>query len=167
MLWRSWLAFILMIAAGIPFWLLFPVTVPREPVPVTDLWSYGLALTRFIDPPTNCFPSMHVADAALGALIMRRHDRRVGNLLIATTALIWYSTVALDQHWIVDGALGLAIAFTANALAFRGLPETEFRSRASTWHASWLGLYVLLVLITSSGWWTGWALPYLDTPIWR
>jgi len=164
---RALIAFVVMVAAGIPFWLFYPVTVPREPVPVEDLWTFGLALTRMIDPPTNCFPSMHVAEAAFAALVMRRHDKLVGNVLIGCTFAIWYSTVALDQHWVVDGAMGLAMALIANALAFRGIPPEHFEGRPRAWHATWLGLYVVLFLIAASGWWTGWAMPYLDQPMWR
>lgn len=98
LLLRAALAFGLLISSGVPFWLLFPVTVPRPDVPVVDLWTFGVALTRAIDPPTNCFPSMHVAEALFAALLMRRIDRPVGGLLVVATALIWYSTLALDQH---------------------------------------------------------------------
>ena len=164
---RAVAAFTVMLFVGVPFWLFYPVTVPREVVPVTDLWTYGLALTRTIDPPTNCFPSMHVAEAAFAALVMRRHDRLVGNLLLGATLAIWYSTVALDQHWVVDGAMGLAMATAADHLAFRDLPASEFRSRHRAWNLGWLALFVGLFVFAASGWWTGWALPHLDAPIWR
>lgn len=166
-LFRAVTAFTLMVAAGIPFWLFYPVTVPRDPIIVNDLWTFGLALTRMIDPPTNCFPSMHVAEAAFAALIVRRHDRLVGNVLIGTTLLIWYSTLALGQHWIVDGAMGLGMALIANALAFRGVAKEEFESRTRIWHLAWIGLYALLFVVAASGWWFEWALPYLDQPLWR
>ena len=75
-LWRGLLCYALLVGIGTPFWWFYPVTVPREPVPVTDLWTWGLAVTRFIDPPTNCFPSMHVAESFCAAALVYRHDRR-------------------------------------------------------------------------------------------
>ncbi|MCP4804868.1 MAG: phosphatase PAP2 family protein [Proteobacteria bacterium] len=167
LLLRAALAFSLLILAGTPFWALYPVTVPRADVPVVDLWTYGVALTRMIDPPTNCLPSMHVAEACFSALLVRRLDRPIGNILLGTTVLIWYSTLALDQHWFADGVLGIAMAFAVDQLAYRGLDPAVFVSKPRVWHLGWLGLFVALFLAAASGWWLGWALPYLDTPMWR
>ncbi len=150
------LAFTFLVAAGMPFWILWPVTVPREPVPITDLWTYGLTLTRVIDPPANCFPSMHVAESCLAALLVRRHDRPVGDVLLLCTALIWYSTMALDQHWFVDGAAGVALALLADRWFFRPLPAALFRSKSRRWHLLWIGIYVALFTLAASGWWLGW-----------
>jgi hypothetical protein len=153
---RALLGFTVLVLSGVPFWVFYPVTVPRTPVPVEDLWTYGLALTRYIDPPVNCFPSMHVADAMYAALVIRRHDPRVGGALILTTLGIWWSTMALDQHWFVDGLAGIALAVAIEHVAMRGLPQRAFPTPSWRHHAVWLSLFVVLFLACAVPWWMGW-----------
>lgn len=151
--YRGALGFGIIVLSGLPFWLFWPVTVPREPVPVVDLFTWGVNLTRWIDPPTNCFPSMHVAEAFFSSLLMLRLDRRVGTLLLGCAVAIWYSTVALDQHWVIDGAVGLAIALAVDQVVYRGLPAEAFRPRSGRWHLAWVALYGVLFLLAASPWW--------------
>jgi membrane-associated phospholipid phosphatase len=154
---RGALAYFLMLAVSVPIWILAPVTVPRSPVPVVDLFTWGLALTRWIDPPTNCFPSMHVAEAFCAALVTSRLDRAVGRVMLVGASLIWWSTLALDQHWFVDGAVGLLIAVGVERLVFgwRPLPPAALRPEARARVAWAVGIYVVLVLICALPWWTG------------
>lgn len=142
-----------------PIWLLYPVTVPRPAVPIVDLWTYGLGIVRFVDPPTNCMPSMHVGLAALASFITWRHDRAAGVGLGITTALIWWSTMAVHQHWATDGLVATALAFLADRLCFglAPLPEEALTPMPRAWHLAWLGLYVVGVLVLMSGWWLGWV----------
>ncbi len=77
-------AYLTLYATAVPLWLWFPVTVPRPALPIVDLWTYGVALTRFIDPPSNCMPSMHVALSVMAALVVRRLDRAMGWVLLGS-----------------------------------------------------------------------------------
>jgi membrane-associated phospholipid phosphatase len=156
---RTLLAYASMYMVGTPLWVLYPVTVPRDPVPIVDLWTYGLGLVRLADPPTNCFPSMHVALATMAALVVWRHDRGMGKTLAVSAALIWYSTLATRQHWMLDGLAGVTLACLADALWFRlrPLPEAAFQALPRWWHLTWFGVYVGAVAILMSGWWFGWV----------
>ncbi len=153
---RSFAAYLTMYAVGMCFWVGYPVTVPRTPVPVEDLFTYGVAFMRWADPPVNCFPSMHVADATLAALVVWRHDRLVGRALLAATPLVWWSTITLDQHWFVDGLAGLLLAIAADRLWLARLPAERFRRLPRAWHLTWIGLFVAAFLAIASGWWLGW-----------
>ena len=141
---------------AVPIWLLYPVSVPRAPMAIHDVWTYGIAIVRTVDPPTNCLPSMHVALATLAALVVRRHDRVAGNLLLGTAALITWSTLAIEQHWVADGLLGMALAWIADQFWLGRLPDTMFRPIPRIWHGVWLSLYIGAVLVLMSGWWLGW-----------
>jgi membrane-associated phospholipid phosphatase len=154
-------AYAFLIACGLPFWLVFPVTVPRSPVPVTDLGSWGLALTRFIDPPTNCFPSMHVAESVLAAVLVARHDRLVGRLLYGTAAVVTWSTMALGQHWAADALFGAALALVADHLFFtrRPLPPHATPAAPRWHHLFWVAVYVLLFAGASVPYWAGLLTP--------
>ena len=107
----------LMYLVAIPIWLLMPVTVPRESVAVTGYWTFVLDILRSVDPPVNCLPSMHVAVATLAGLLIRRADALVGNVFLVLIPFIWYSTMALDQHWFVDGLVGMVLAVTVDIWA--------------------------------------------------
>jgi len=138
-------AYILMYAVAVPIWLWLPVTVPRDPVRVADFWTYSMNVLRWKDPPVNCLPSMHVAHSAVAALVVRRVDRLMGRVLLFATGLIWWSTLAVGQHWFVDGLLGLILAVGADWLVFdyyRPLPKSAFSRIDRRWHWAWFGFFL-------------------------
>lgn len=155
---RGGLAYTLLVGTGLIFWVGYPVAVPRAPVPVHDLFTWGLALIRALDPPTNCFPSMHVAEAFLAGLVVRRMDRPLGTALLVSAAAIWWSTLALGQHWFVDGLAGLVMALAVDHLVFARwpLPAEALRTmgrRSALWAA---GVYFAAFLAFAAPWWLGW-----------
>jgi membrane-associated phospholipid phosphatase len=155
---RGAFAYGCLVAFAVPFWLMWPVTVPRESVPVVDLTSWGVALLRSLDPPTNCFPSMHVAGSFLAALLARRHSRLLGSLLTLSAVAVWWSTMALEQHWFVDGLVGLVLAVVVNHLVFawRPLPASAF-GRGRERQFGWIVLlYLVLVAVAAAPWFAGW-----------
>lgn len=156
---RTVAAFLTLALVAVPFWIWFPVTVPRHPTPITDVWTYGIGLVRLIDPPTNCMPSMHVGTSAMAALVVWRHDRPSGLLLALSAAAIWWSTMAIDQHWALDGLVAVGLAVVVDRLWFdlRPLPRDAFTPLHRAWHLAWVGGYLALVAVLMSGWWLGWV----------
>lgn len=154
---RGVLCYALLVAMGTPFWWFFPVTVPREPVPVTDLWTWGLAVTRFIDPPTNCFPSMHVAESFCAAGIVWLHDRARGALWGVGAALISFSTLALGQHWVADAAMGAVMGVGVVILVYklRPLPAEAYAPLPRVFSLWPLAIYAALFALLASPWWFG------------
>ncbi len=144
---------------GTPVWLLYPVAVERDPVPITDLWTYGIGIVRYIDPPGNCMPSMHVALAVMATLAVYRHDMLVGRLLGVSAAMIWWSTLAIRQHYATDGLVGAGMAVLADRLWFDliPLPAEAFDRLPRATHGVWLGVFVVAVLFLMSGWWLHWV----------
>ena len=134
----------LMYVVATPIWVFYPVSVPRAPLLGDDYYSYLLTIIQTLDPPTNCFPSMHVAVATLGALVVRRVDKIVGSILLATVLPIWYSTVAVQQHWVVDGAAGLLLAVCTYLLVYRrvDLPPEARERLPRVVHLAWVALLV-------------------------
>lgn len=151
-------AYLTLYATAVPLWLWFPVTVPRPALPIVDLWTYGVALTRFIDPPSNCMPSMHVALSVMAALVVRRLDRTMGWVLLGSATLVTWSTIALEQHWAADGVVAVLLAFIADHLWFRRapLPPDALTRLPRIWHVTWVGAYAAVALALMSGWWFGW-----------
>jgi membrane-associated phospholipid phosphatase len=158
---RSAAAYGLLLLAAVPWWFLMPVTVPRVPVPVDDVLSWGVAFVRYFDPPANCFPSMHVGETVLAALICWRLDRSTGAVVGLLAGLVWWSTLALDQHWFVDGLFGAGLAVLVDALCFRWRPlPRESWSRLSRWNLLWcLALYLAQFVVAAAPWWLGVTAP--------
>jgi len=106
-----------MIAA--PIFLVLPTEILRQP-PSQDgamglLWQ-ALYLT---DPQTNCFPSLHVALAALAAARFVRAGgcwRWIGP---CWALLITVSTLTTKQHVVIDVLGGFALAGASHLLAKR------------------------------------------------
>ena len=56
---------------------------------------------------------MHVAVATLSGLLIRDVDKPVGSALLMLMPFIWYATMALDQHWLLDGLVGFLFAVSS------------------------------------------------------
>jgi membrane-associated phospholipid phosphatase len=74
----------------------------------------------FDDRGMNCFPSLHVALAAIAALCCARRDARLGAAAWTLTALIALASLLLKRHYLVDIPAGLALGVAAYALFLRG-----------------------------------------------
>ena len=137
-------------ASAIPFWLLWPVTRARPELVVDDVFSHCLAVIYAVDPPNNCFPSMHVATTVFSGRCVWRHDEVVGAVTLALALGVWFSSIAVAQHWFVDGLAGATLALLADALAYRGVPPSAFptgpRRRHWIWVALWAGLFFAAAL---------------------
>jgi membrane-associated phospholipid phosphatase len=154
---RGLLAYLAIVLMGLPFWVFWPVSFPRDSVVVTDLFSWGLVLMRSLDPPTNCFPSMHVAESWFAAFLVLRCDRSLGRVMVVGALLIWWSTMAVDQHWFLDGLAGLVVALIVDTVVFRlrPLPAQALRAgprRRLIWVVL---LYGLVFILAALPWWLG------------
>ena len=156
---RCALGFAVLLLCALPVWVLWPVTVPRTPSTGDGLLDWGVALMRWLDPPMNCLPSMHVGETILAAYFCGRMDRRAGLGVGVLAAAVWWSTMALDQHWFLDGLAGaiLAVVVGSTVLAVRPLPAAAF-TPAPRRHLLWaLALYAVMFAGVSMPWWLGWA----------
>jgi len=102
----------------------FPTAFPRPPAP-----GPVFALLAAVDTPASCFPSLHVALAALAAWGLRLDGARWAGAAALWAALIAASTVLVKQHYAADAAGGalaavLALALTAPAAQPEPLGES-------------------------------------------
>lgn len=110
---------------ALPFYLFLPVP-ERWAFPgakatlMSDLLSSHLIeLVRPISGLDNCFPSMHVALAALVALLAYWSRSPWRHAVLCLAGLVVFSTFFLGIHWVPDMAMGLATAGLSFALAVR------------------------------------------------
>ena len=109
--------------------LLMPVAPPRfahqfgEALPVVDVvaavsakidwegfsWMYG----NLVGNPVAAFPSMHAAYPTLVLLFLLERWRRAALLWVPATLTIWFATVYLGHHYVIDVIGGVAYAVVA------------------------------------------------------
>lgn len=98
-----------MIAVALIGFILFPIQYPRE------LYTSGnqlIGLLRFVDGPSNCFPSLHVATtiffAACYGMLTKSAQKRA--LMWLWSAAIIVSVLTTKQHYLIDIFGGIALA---------------------------------------------------------
>jgi membrane-associated phospholipid phosphatase len=112
-----------MIVAYVGF-VLYPTAAPRpEDVGGTGFAVWTLRLAYSLDPPYNCFPSLHVAYAFVSALTSYRVHRGVGAVAAGWAALIGVSTLYTKQHYVVDVIAGALAAYVAYVFFLRNHPR--------------------------------------------
>jgi membrane-associated phospholipid phosphatase len=93
---------------------LWPTAIHRpllEVAPARSFLDWAVGLNYALDPPVNCFPSLHVGNAVFVALVAWRLDRRVGAACIAAALAIALSTLFVKQHFAIDVAAGAFLAW--------------------------------------------------------
>lgn len=111
-----------MVVAYLVF-LLYPTALPRPESVGEGFLAGSLGVVYSLDPPQNCFPSLHVAWAFVAALTSYRVHRGVGLAALVWAAIISVSTLYTKQHYVVDVIGGIAIAHAAYLLFLRGYPR--------------------------------------------
>lgn len=132
----------------------YPTVAPR-PAEVlgAGFGSWGLRALYAADPPTNCFPSLHVAHSFVSALTCHRLHRGLGIAAIAAAAAVGLSTLLIKQHYVLDVLAGVLLALVAWAIFLRRYPRAatpERDRRAAPVVAAGLG--GLLGLVVLCGW---------------
>ena len=103
--------FVTLIACGL-FFLFYPTSYPRPDYPITDNFLVNLVMSAIqaADTPNNCFPSLHVALSAVGAISLRNFSPKVRVLFWTWALLIFVSTLTTKQHYVLDVVAGISVA---------------------------------------------------------
>jgi membrane-associated phospholipid phosphatase len=118
---QSYLSVMLLGYAG---FLLYPTTAPRPGhVAGSGFAVWSLQLLYALDPPYNCFPSLHVAYSFVSALTCYRVHRGVGVAATLWAALIGISTLFTKQHYVADVLAGALAGWAAYLVFLRPYPR--------------------------------------------
>ena len=156
---RGLQAYLMVMLVAYAGFLLYPTAGPRPAEVFGDgfaAWSLRLAYS--LDPPYNCFPSLHVAYSFVSALTCYRVHRGVGAAAALWAALIGISTLYTKQHYVADVIAGALEAFVAYVLFLRGYPREAVaesdRRRAPLRALGAIGIFGILV----AGFWVAYQI---------
>ena len=117
---------------SLPFFVLFPVSMPRDLFYQPETYNWADAFWRWFDAQNNCFPSLHVSNCLL--LLQFTWARRCRVLHAAACAAVIASTVLVKQHYVVDVAGGAAVYLVSRRflhnLEVTGLTSDGWRAPA-------------------------------------
>ena len=132
-------------------YLAYPTALPRQAITTDGLFPWTLGLIYDIDPPRNCFPSLHVAWAFVAALSCYRVHRGVGLMAMVWAGLIGVSTLYTKQHYVVDVIAGVMMALLAYVLLLRGHERAAIAAadvqRAPLRAVRMVGAYMCLIAV--------------------
>jgi membrane-associated phospholipid phosphatase len=152
---RVALAYLFTLLVSFAVFLAYPVTTAhfRPEVATLDtriFWQWGAALNYTIDPPMNCFPSLHVGTMTLATLVTLRVDKVIGSLAVAIALLIALSTLLVKQHYLADVFAGAAVATLAYNLFIKDWDpagKSEMEIRQPRWAVLlYFGLYLFAIV---------------------
>lgn len=124
---RAVLAFLICIILHFWIFILFPVKYTLRPV-IDPLGSIFLSMTDYfywIDPPFNCFPSIHVSNTILGVLILHRYEKKHLFFWLCFVLFVSASVIFIKQHYLLDVLAAIPMAIFANWIAFFGLSDED------------------------------------------
>ena len=148
---RAMQAYLLVMGVSYAIFLLYPTSAPRpDTVPVAGFAAWTLRIMYDIDPPYNCFPSLHVAYSFVSAMACARVHRGVGRAALVWASLIGISTLFTKQHYVLDVAVGAAAAGLAYVLFLRrhhrdAIPDAD-RRRAPGRAAAAAAVFAIVVI---------------------
>lgn len=102
-------AYVTLIVIIYTVFILFPVSIVRPEIQVTDFTSWTLGIVYSLDKPVNCFPSSHVAMTLMSALTIWEINRLWGAAAIFYALAIAVSTLFLKQHYVLDVVVSMVI----------------------------------------------------------
>lgn len=146
---RTVWAYTAVIGGSLLVFALLPVTAaglraPESSLDPTQFLHWGVLLTYHVDPPTNCFPSLHLSTATLAMLTAWTARPRYGLLVVPAVLGVAIAILTMKQHFVADGAAGLLVGTAAWWLLVR--PHKDDPHRDPQGYATWLGPLAFLVL---------------------
>ncbi|MCA9524870.1 MAG: phosphatase PAP2 family protein [Myxococcales bacterium] len=112
------------VAVSLVLFAVFPVTSEgfRPDIAGLDVARFdewGVRLTFFVDPPTNLFPSLHLAAAVVAAASAWAARRLYGVLALTFVLAVGVSILTMKQHYVADGVAALVVGLGAWWLCLR------------------------------------------------
>lgn len=124
--YRHTTAIVLAMLLSTLIFLIYPTHVPRPEITGQDWLSRLVVLIYAADEPYNCFPSLHVAIAAIKGVTLFRYGPRhfwFRFLTVMLVILIMLSTILIKQHFVPDLFGGLVLALVCDRISCLLFPD--------------------------------------------
>ena len=106
---RYFVSVVLAYTLNYVFFALYPTRIVQDPLPDSgSMWLWALRLTRIVDGPYTCFPSLHLTNCTL--VVIGHWYTRYGRWFLLWTLAIAVSTLTTDQHLFLDLPAGAVVA---------------------------------------------------------
>lgn len=130
---RTFLTYLVVWIFAYVVFVAYPTKAPRTDdfKSMASFAEWGVVALYGMDPPLNCFPSLHVAHSFVSALAVGRVHRGLGALATLAASLVGISTLFTRQHYVLDVIAGAALASGAYLLLLRPFPSEVTNDRAN------------------------------------
>jgi len=127
---RFFIAIMIIYAISYMTYLIFPVMMIRPKELPDDFLSRVMAKYYESDPPYNCFPSLHAANATITAYYLGREKPEYKYVFWLIAFLVMLSTLFVRQHVIADEIAGFLVAYFAGWISEKKIPlSAEVKKR--------------------------------------
>jgi membrane-associated phospholipid phosphatase len=127
---RTILAFLMAWLVAYAVFLAYPTASSRpEEVAGDGFFDWTLRIIYESDIRYNCFPSLHVAQCFIAALVCHRVHRGLGAVAGVWAGLVALSTLFTKQHYVLDVVGGVTLAVVAWLFFLRGYPPEAVPER--------------------------------------
>ena len=106
-------ALLTVIVISSAIFLLFPTLMPRPEICGESFLDAAFRLLHLLNPPTNCFPSMHVSLSVTVSVYMLRESKILGACSFIFAFLVIISTLTTKQHYFADILGGFAVSWVS------------------------------------------------------
>ncbi len=97
----------LQLAISVVFFVLYPVSMPRDLYYQAATYNWADVFWRWFDAPNNCFPSLHASNCATFIWFNWRRPWPVPHTIAALAIIA--SAVLVKQHYVIDIVAGLGV----------------------------------------------------------
>lgn len=119
---------IVMTLIGFVFFITVPVKMVHRPDPaefaanIDGINAWVTGFYYFIDPPLNCFPSMHLALGVWSAMMIALDAPKLKWIVYGLAVWVGFSVLFVRQHYILDVVAGTSLALSCRWWWFRDRP---------------------------------------------
>ena len=99
------------------FFIFLPTAIYRPLIENINLNNILINYIHILDKPYNLFPSLHASLLTLAFIFLLKHEKNLAYKLSPLFILSLVSTLFIKQHYILDLAGGILIAFIAVIVA--------------------------------------------------
>ncbi len=138
-------AYVILLTISYLVYFFYPTSFARELTALhsSHFFDWALGVIWYLDPPRNCFPSLHVSTAFLSAFAVVKLDKKLGWTSIFMAILIAISTLFTRQHYLLDIVGGFGIALLAALFFIFPYPSEKIEEKTKK-EALKRSLYILL-----------------------